>query len=402
MSTAALQMPVRHEAGERVGRRRFRKQILPVGSITYEGETLTFTRDGSSDPERGLISLADLHRNFYADALDQVPFVLADAANRHSDAPDRFCGDVDDLELTDDGLYAVIAATRKGAKLIGDNPKLGVSARIHRQRQDWGPRALPALGHVCATLNPHIGGMADWEFAGSDLSAAYLQGEVIDLTTATYRSENDNGMDAIDFTSPRMDPQSVADCRTMIERLRGTKPELARTMQSLLALRVGDPLPTTNLSAEAQAAIDLAVRMSAAASERSGALLRSMGLDRADGDAAAHDAAARWHRQAEGLPEPTTAKRAADLSAGTGKTTAGGAVVLRELDNGRQLVWGTEEEVYPPDDDAATGEAIVTGREGELSARIDAATSDEERRSAMLELLEHRHPMKGMGTFAAP
>jgi len=73
-----------------------------------------------------------------------------------------------------------------GAKMVRDNPKLGVSMRI-RERPSPGystPRKWPAIEHVAATFRPVIDGMDGWE-SFSDLSTRYGS-TVVDLTAANY------------------------------------------------------------------------------------------------------------------------------------------------------------------------------------------------------------------------
>lgn len=163
----ALQMPFRDRPAEQVGRRVFRKQILPVDRIDYHGRVLDFTPD----------VLRALARNFTAGRVDQVPFVLADPENRHNSDPERFRGEVKGLEVQPDGLYAVVETTDAGARALIDNPRLGVSARIIPDSPHG-----PTIEHICGTLNPHIKGMGDWTPA--DLSAS--AGQVIDLTDRVY------------------------------------------------------------------------------------------------------------------------------------------------------------------------------------------------------------------------
>lgn len=167
----ALQLPPVSEPATRLGRKRFRKQILPLGSIDHpEKGRLDFTGQ----------TLQDLIAEFDGGAYDVVPFVLANERNEHNDDPERVRGEVTKLEADDDGLYAVIETTRRGAKLVEENPKLPVSVRIIPPAREG---ARPVLAHVCGTLDPVAKGMSPWEAidASSDL-------QVVDLSGGVYSS----------------------------------------------------------------------------------------------------------------------------------------------------------------------------------------------------------------------
>jgi len=142
--------------------------VLPVGQVAYRGRTLDFTRD----------YLTELARNFNAGAADQVPFLLADAQNQHHSLPERFRGEVKGVEVEADGLYALIETSEEGSRLLADNPRLGVSARI---------RGDKVLEHVLGTLDPVVTGMKPWE--AIELSSG--SAPVIDLTAASYTGEAD-------------------------------------------------------------------------------------------------------------------------------------------------------------------------------------------------------------------
>lgn len=146
---SALQLPyVRHPA-IRTGRALWRKRILPVGVVTHpEHAELVF------DASR----LDGLRDNYLQGAMDQVPFVLVDAANRHTDDPERFRGDVKGLENRNDGLYAMIETTDDGTKLLKDNPNLPVSVRLKTLAD-----GREVLAHVAGTFDPVATNMGPWE-----------------------------------------------------------------------------------------------------------------------------------------------------------------------------------------------------------------------------------------------
>ncbi len=164
------------------GKRIWRKQLLPVGEIDYKGRKIAFTRE----------YLADLANAFRSRAYDQVPFQIAPGDNSHSNDPERFRGEIAALELTDDGLDVIVAATKEGDALLRQNPQLGVSARIVEQYQRADGKFFSrALQHVLGTLDPRITGMRGWEA----VEAANGGGEVIDLTDHQYApDQKETGM----------------------------------------------------------------------------------------------------------------------------------------------------------------------------------------------------------------
>lgn len=166
--TTALQLPVLARPGTSESRRRFRKQVLPIGTVPYSGRTLRFD----------LPVLRQLATNFARRAMNQVPFVVADDQNRHTAAPEAFRGEVVALTVQPDGLEATLELTAAGAELVASNPALGVSARIAQDH----PFGL-VLEHVCGTLRPRAEGMRPWE--PIDLSASIEQ-QLIDLTEASW------------------------------------------------------------------------------------------------------------------------------------------------------------------------------------------------------------------------
>lgn len=172
--TSALQLPFRHGAPVKVGKRIYRKQVLPVGSIDYKGRKIDFTRE----------YLADLAKSFTDGAYDQVAFMLAPDDNSHTLDPDRFRGDVKAFELSEDGLDMLVEMTEEGAAVVEKNPRLGVSARIVEDLSRADGKQFPrAIQHVLGTLDPRVTGMKPWQTV--NLSTDDIT--VVDLTAATYK-----------------------------------------------------------------------------------------------------------------------------------------------------------------------------------------------------------------------
>ena len=164
---------------------RWRKKLLPLGTINYKGRVLNFDRD----------YLGGLVASFRQRAYDQVPFQLAGDENKHTNDVERTGGQITDMTLEPDGLWIEMQPTDRGARVLRDNPGLGVSARIVEDygRSD-GKKFPRAIQHVLATLDPRIPGMGGWQAVEAandvqvtvDLSGEQFQEETImpDLDTA--------------------------------------------------------------------------------------------------------------------------------------------------------------------------------------------------------------------------
>lgn len=175
--THALLTPYTATHAVELGSRVYRKQILKAGPISYAGRAIDFTRD----------YLAELVDNFRTGVIDQVPFQLADAGNRHTNDPERTRGVIKGLELTDDGLDAIVELTDDGARVVEQNPALGVSARILEDVQYAdGRKAGRVLQHVLGTLDPHLAGMRPWQAV---TLSSNTDVPVVDLTGAPYETE---------------------------------------------------------------------------------------------------------------------------------------------------------------------------------------------------------------------
>jgi hypothetical protein len=180
--TLLVQSPVLHgsEAIELSGGT-WRKRLLPVGTVDYKGRTLRFDRD----------YLEDLAKSFRSGAYDQVPFQLADAANTHTNDPERFRGEITGMDVADDGLYVTVRTTDAGNALLTANPRLGVSARIVEDygRSD-GRHFEAAIQHVLGTLDPRIPALGEWEPVDFSNRAS----RVIDLSAEQWNGEPGPGL----------------------------------------------------------------------------------------------------------------------------------------------------------------------------------------------------------------
>lgn len=181
MSTSIL-TPQDQTAAVELSGGRWRKQILPYREINYTDRT------GTRKLKFDRRYLAELVDSFKRGAFPQVPFQLANAANQHTNDPERFRGELCDLELTSDGLFGVFDINEDGAKVLSNNPKLGVSARILEgfERSD-GQRFSRAMQHVLGTLDPKVHDQKPWEKV--ELSNSDAVSETVDLSGQTYEEE---------------------------------------------------------------------------------------------------------------------------------------------------------------------------------------------------------------------
>lgn len=159
------------------GKHRWRKQLLPLDKITYKGETVDFTAN----------YLKGLVRAFKEKAIDVVPFQLAGADNKHTNAVKARQGTITELEFTGDGLDVILETDDEGDELLSKYPDIGVSARIYEdyEREADGKHWPAALQHVLATLDPHITGMRPWERL-EPVSLSNSHGRIIDLTAERF------------------------------------------------------------------------------------------------------------------------------------------------------------------------------------------------------------------------
>ena len=158
-----------------LSKRLFRKKLLPVADIDYEGRKIEFTP----------AYLNAMVEAFNDGAYDNVPLQFADAKNSHTNDPERHRGDVVAMTVEPDGLYVTVSATPEGAKVLQDNPKLGVSARIMNDytRAD-GKHYNASVQHILATHDPRITGLGPWSVVEN--YANENDSDTIDLTAKAF------------------------------------------------------------------------------------------------------------------------------------------------------------------------------------------------------------------------
>lgn len=154
----------------------WRKQILPLTTINYDGRQIRFDQDYHKT----------LVRNFRAGAYPQVPFQLADATNTHTNDPERTRGELVDLRAEPTGLYGYFRLSDPSVVLA--NRKLGVSCRIveNYSRESDGKKFGHSLQHVLGTLDPKIPIEHPWESV--ELASAPVS-STIDLSGQFYTED---------------------------------------------------------------------------------------------------------------------------------------------------------------------------------------------------------------------
>jgi hypothetical protein len=193
---AALLTPFDRGNAIEMSSKLWRKRVLPVGDISYQGRTLHFTPH----------YLQGLANAFNDKAYDQVSFQLADAGNTHTNDPERHRGTVVGFEAEPDGLWMVLDPTERGEAVLRENPYLGVSARIVEQYQRADGKFYPAaIQHVLGTLDPRIPGLGAWQ----TVEAANTPSLVIDLTGSSYAGQEVE-------TMPELNAQQQANLNRLL------------------------------------------------------------------------------------------------------------------------------------------------------------------------------------------
>jgi predicted RNA-binding Zn ribbon-like protein len=134
----------------------FRKHILNVGKDLIHPSVGRMTIDDAF--------VKSLKDNFTNKACDIVQVPLANDKNQHVEDPDRNVGEVVDIEVKDNKVYAVIDA-RRNADRFRDKTYLGASAMIAMNYTDTntGNKVGPTLCHVAVTNRPYITNLEDYE-----------------------------------------------------------------------------------------------------------------------------------------------------------------------------------------------------------------------------------------------
>ncbi len=174
----AVRTPLDHGTALALGNRRFRKQLIRLGDLHYQGGTFPITEE----------YLDSVVKAFDARAVPAVPFQLADHGNRHTEDPERRRGTVVGLHRTPDGLDGVLELSDAGAAMVDEYPDLGVSVLVKHNRTTGEGLEFPAvLCHVLGTTDPVLTQLGPW---CPELAASNDTTDVLDLLALTAAPVN--------------------------------------------------------------------------------------------------------------------------------------------------------------------------------------------------------------------
>lgn len=165
--------------------RLFKKQILKFGEFAHP-----------NDPNSKLIinqSVANsLVRNFKNNVADIVQVPVVDDKNAHVEDPMRNIGEVVDLTIEPDGVYATIDARKEDAANELGKTLLGVSAMMHLNYTDTrtGKKVGPTLLHTAITNRPYITGLKNFE----EIIAASVDSSKEDVPVVLSEIEDEEPM----------------------------------------------------------------------------------------------------------------------------------------------------------------------------------------------------------------
>jgi hypothetical protein len=213
----------------------FRKHILNVGKDLIH-------------PAVGRLKIDDafvkaLKTNFDNKACDIVQVPKANAKNEHVEDPDANVGEVVDIEVKDNKVYAVIdARDPKAVEKFRNKTYIGASAMIAMNYTDTNTskKVGPTLCHVAVTNRPYITNLEDYEEivkASADNSE-----EAVLLTEPT--EEN------VDIEAGSKEEPNVEEHKTMTkeELIAALKEEHGVDVAALQAEAVKPATDTTELS----------------------------------------------------------------------------------------------------------------------------------------------------------
>jgi hypothetical protein len=134
----------------------FRKHILSKGDLIHPATGKKIKIDDAF--------VKQLKSNFDNKVCPIVQVPLANDSNQHVEDPDRNVGEVIDVEITGDKVYAVIDA-RKSVDNFKNKTYIGASAMLSLDYTDTstGKKSGPTLCHVAVTNRPYITNLEDYE-----------------------------------------------------------------------------------------------------------------------------------------------------------------------------------------------------------------------------------------------
>lgn len=190
---------------------RVRKHILSTGTLHYKGRKVNIDRN----------FLSTVKRNFDSGiSIVQVPMV--NNANQHTEDPRANVGQVVDVELSGDKLYAVMdIRDEDAAKRVENKLLLGASALLHLNYEDTrdGQRKGPSLLHVAVTNRPHELDLEEYEVLAMSadsaeravlLTSAPTKENPMDLDDILALLREEHGIDVPELQRAAADAEAVA------------------------------------------------------------------------------------------------------------------------------------------------------------------------------------------------
>lgn len=167
----------------------FRKHILTKGDLIHPvtGKRIKIDDD----------FVTKLKSNFDNKVCPIVQVPLANDSNQHVEDPDRNVGEVIDVEVSGDKVYAVIDA-RRNADKFKDRTYIGASAMLSLDYTDTstGKKAGPTLCHVAVTNRPYITNLEDYEEIVK--ASADNSDEAVLLTEPENQEDNGSDTEPVD------------------------------------------------------------------------------------------------------------------------------------------------------------------------------------------------------------
>lgn len=137
--------------------RTFKKHILSLGDLRHPVTGKLIHVDEAF--------FATMKQNFENKVCDIVQVPLANDKNEHSEDPDRNIGEVVDLQIEGNKIYAYIDARDSARADKLGKTLLGASAMMHLDYTDTktGQKVGPTLLHTCVTNRPYITDLDDYQ-----------------------------------------------------------------------------------------------------------------------------------------------------------------------------------------------------------------------------------------------
>jgi hypothetical protein len=212
------------------------KDILRTGKWTHtptaQGvvkKTLVVNRDGESDPENGILSLAEIEQHFNEGAVPYVTVPLSDDEKDHKNIARLNTGFVRKLKLVErDGqayLQAGIDFTEpdiKGKVLRGTIPDVSAGIPFNVVRRSDNKIFKTVLDHVCLTRKPFVEKLVPFGIAAADteeLPVEAWEPEGEDQPAPPVLPENEDSPPSTPAENPEPSLSEVLSFREYITRI---------------------------------------------------------------------------------------------------------------------------------------------------------------------------------------